>query len=64
MGDDKADIIAEDLKQTYKELMEDEYACKVGMWSYDIKEESKKRRKMIKALKKTYSYYAVRPIDE
>ena len=70
LGDNKSEYIAYDLKKTYKDLKETLYETEnednslAPIWSYNKKKEIKKIKKMMKAIKKAYSWYSSDDIEK
>jgi rubrerythrin len=64
LGDNISELVAEDLKESYKDLLkelkqtiDDEF--KAPMFSYEKSEEIQELKKLLSAFKLVYSYYSV-----
>ena len=69
IGESKAEFVADSLKETYDELMNEKHllkneALRSPIWSYDEDEEREELNGMLDALEIVYSWYSCGNIDE
>ena len=59
LGDDKSDLIAEDLKESYLDIIEGFNSNSVPIYSYDRVEERDELEILLDAIQVVYKYYSV-----
>ena len=59
LGDDKADLIAEDIKNSYLDIIENFNADGIPIYSYNKIEERDELEILLDAMQTVYKYYSV-----